>query len=151
MVVQARIDIDTTPFVLSGLTLAKDNETILQDAGRTEPLVTRTLMAQVAATKKWVPFTDETATDGTAIAKGVFMGDDIAAADLVAGDVTGVLVLVGGGAATIAADKPVIEASKTLDTVVGSGTLDEHRVEDDLNRIGLYAESTVDISNYENS
>lgn len=151
MAVQSRLNIDVTPFFLSGSNIYKDNETILQDAGRSEDLVTYTLMAQISATKKWVPFTDETATDGSAIAKGIYIGDDIPAADLVAGDVTSVPIVVGGSVATFAGDKLIIENSKTLDTVVAAGTVNEHRVEDDINRIGLYSESTVDASSYENA
>jgi hypothetical protein len=73
-------------------------------------------MGKVAATGKWVPFTDETATDGSAVPQGIYMGDDIPAADIVAGDVEDVPILVHG--MKFNEDKLVIENSKTLDTIV---------------------------------
>lgn len=152
MAVQARLDIDARPFILSGEVLVKDAETIQQDAGRTAgPLVRNTLMAQIAASERWVPFSDETATDGTALAKGLYIGDDIPEADIIAGNVEDAPIIVGGAAATFDSGKLVIENSKTLDTVVGGGTIDAHRVEDDINRVGLYAAATTDISGYENA
>jgi hypothetical protein len=151
MAIQSRLDIDVTPFFLSGSTVYKDSETILQDGGRVDPLVTYTLMAQISANKKWVPLTNVAATNGTAIAKGIYVGDDIPAADLADADVTNVPIVVGGALATFADDKLTIENSLTFDTIVAVGTIAEHRVEDDLNRIGLYAESTVDASSYENA
>ena len=149
MAVQSRLDIDITPFFLSGNVLTKDSEIIAQDAGRTEDLLQYTLMAQIAADKKWVPFTDETATYGTAIVKGIYTGGDIDAAAIAAGDVEDIAIVVGGSTATFAEDKLIIENSKTLDTIIEAGTINAHRVEDDLNGIGLYPESTVDISSYE--
>ena len=151
MAVQSRLDNTTEKLILSGNTLVREAETLLQDAGRAVPLATYTLMAQIAATKKWVPFTDETAVDGSAIAKGVFMGDAIAAADLVAGDVVDQPIITGGAAATIDSDLLVIENSKSLDTVVGAATVEAHRVEDDLNEIGIFVEDTTAISDFENA
>ncbi len=87
MAVQNSTDLQNFNIVLSGETVARDAETVAQDATRTEDLVRGTVMAQNATTKAWEPLTDVTATDGTAVARGIFMGDDIAAADLVAGDV----------------------------------------------------------------
>jgi hypothetical protein len=149
MPVQGSRENTTVPFLRSGPTLVRESETILQDAGRVDPLVPYTLMAQIAATKKWVPFTDEAAVDGTALAKGIYVGDEIAAADLVAGDVVDVPIVVGGAAATFTKDDLVIENAKTLDTVVAAGAIEAHRVEDDLNRIGLFAEDSVDIDEFE--
>lgn len=151
MAVQSRLDIDVTPFLLSGEFLFKDSETIEQDAGRSEALVKYTLMAQIAATKKWVPLTDVGATDGSGIPKGIYVGDDITAAALVAGDVVDVPIVTGGSVATFDDSKLVIENSLTFDTVIASGTIAERRVEDDLNRIGLFPESTINISYYENA
>lgn len=150
MSVQNSAENSTVPFIRSGVTLAREAETILQDAGRVAPLVQNTLMAQIAATKKWVPFTDETAVDGSAIARGIYVGDDIPAADLVAGDVVDVPIIVAGAAATFTADDLTIENAKTLDTVVDAATVNAHRVEDDLARIGLFAESSVNIDEFEN-
>lgn len=150
MVVQNSSNNTTRELLLSGVTLVKEAETILQDAGRVADLLKNTLMAQVAATKKWVPLTDIALLTGEAIARGIYVGDDIAAADLVAGDVVDVPIVVGGAAATIATDLLVIENALTLDTIVQVGAIDVHRVEDDLARIGLFAEATVNIDEFEN-
>jgi hypothetical protein len=149
MSVQTRRDNITVPFLRDGsVSYVRESQTFLTDGGRAVPLVKYTLVAQIAATKKWVPFTDETAVDGTAIAKGIYMGDDIPAADLVAGDVVDRPVLVGG-LVTIDSAQLTIENSKTLNTVVGGAVLEKHRVEDDLNEIGIFVETTVDIDELE--
>jgi hypothetical protein len=150
MSVQASNDNITVPFIRSGVSYTKNDATLLTDGGRSTDLAKYTLLAQVAASKKWVPFTDETATDGTAVAKGVYLGDAVAAADIAAGDVTGFGPILVGGACTIDNDQLVIENSKTLDTVVGAASVEAHRVEDDLNEIGIFVEATVDIDGYEN-
>jgi hypothetical protein len=150
MSVQNSADRQNKPFFLSGNTLGREAETIEQDVARVDPLLRNTAMAQIAASKKWVPFTDETLLTGEAIVRGIYRGDDIPAADLVAGDVTDVPIVVGGAAATFDTEQLVIENAKTLNTVVAAGTVNAHRVEDDLNRIGLFAESTVDIDEFEN-
>ena len=69
MGVQNREDLDTRPMILEELPSCKriDKAVIAQDAGRTEDLLSRTLMAKIAATGKWVPFTDETATESIGI------------------------------------------------------------------------------------
>lgn len=150
MAVESRSDLTNYNIILSGETLVKDNETLLQDAGRTVALVRGTVMAQVAATSKWVPLTDIAATTGEAVARGIYMGDDVTAAALVAGDVTGRLVLVGG-TATLATSELTLENSLTPATVVGAATISAHTVADDLAAIGLFLESTIDIDDFENA
>lgn len=149
MAVQISANLSNLAFILSGVSLIKDSETLLQDAGRATPLAFGTLMAKVAASGKWVPLTDETAVDGTAVARGIYMGDAVAAADLVAGDVVGAPILVGG-ACTIDAQQLVIENSKTLATVVGATTVFAHTVRDDLESFGIFVEDTIDIDEFEN-
>jgi hypothetical protein len=86
----------TYPFILGGTALVKENETLLQDASRTVILDQYTVMAQVAASRKWVPWTTVTATDGSAVPAGILMNDGgISAAALAADDVTGAVILVG--------------------------------------------------------
>jgi hypothetical protein len=130
----------------------------LTDGARAAVLKKYTVMAQVAASKKWVPLTDVTIEDtGAGVARGIFMGDDVTAAALVAGDVVGQLILVGGAAATVDSQQLVLENSVTLDTVVSddsagadNGVVNVRRVEDDLARIGIFVESTIDIDKLEN-
>ena len=153
MPVQNRADLNNNPFILSGTSLAKNAEVLLTDAGRSVDLVRLTLMSKVAATGKWVPFTDETATDGTGIPQGIFLGDDVAAADLVAGDVVDQSILVGS-ALTYDDAQLVIENSKLLTTVIlatgGADNVFTQTVADYLENKGMFAESTVDIAGFEN-
>ena len=150
MTVQVRVDENRKPFFLDeSLTLSRDDQTILTDAGRVTPLVYGTLMAKIAATGKWVPFTDETATNGTATARGVYIGRDIAAADIVAGDVEDVSILIGGGC-KIDREQLVIENAKTLETVVAAGTLAARTVQDDLASLGIFIGESVDTTSFEN-
>lgn len=150
MTVQVSINNSNTPFVLSGCALSRDDQVLLTDAGRTTPLEPFTLLAKVAATGKWVPFTSEVATNGTAIVQGIYIGESIAAADIVAGDIADLNVLLGGSI-TVDVDQVIIENSKTLDTVVTVGTTDLRTVRDHLANRGIFVEETVDISSFENA
>jgi len=152
--VQVRTDLDTRPFILEELPSCKriDKAIILQDAGRTTDLLSRTLMGKIAATGKWVPFTDETATDGTALPAGIYDPEgelgDILAADLVAGDVVDVPIIIFG--ALFDDEKLVIENSKTLDTVIGATTIQAQTVADALIKNSLVPQSTISGSRFEN-
>jgi hypothetical protein len=150
MSVQNDINVSNIPFILSGVGLSRDDQVILTDAGRAAPLVPFTVMSKVAATGKWVPFTNEAATNGTAIPQGIYLGDAIAAADIVAGDVSDVFILVGKDV-TVDVDQIIIENAKTLDTVITIGTTDLRTVRDHLATRGIFTEETVDISSFENA
>lgn len=152
MSVQASSDISSVPFIRFANPAAIENEAVLeQDAGRATVLASLTLMGKVAASQKWVPFTDETATDGSAIPQGVYLGPDVAAADLVAGDISDNQILVG--AAFFDTNQLVIENSKTLDTVIeatgGADNINIKTVRDYLADKGLFAEDTTDISGFQ--
>lgn len=150
MGLQVRNNLSNKPFVLnSGLHLTKDDAVLLQDAGRVAALVFGTLLAKIAATGKYVPFSDETAVDGTAKPAAVYLGPDIPAADLVAGDVEGNIISLGG---SVMLDKEqlVIENAKTLDTVIGAASIHASTVEQELNKIGIFLGSSVEISGFEN-
>ena len=155
MSVQNRTDFTNYVFVRSGSTFTRENETILQDAARATPLLKFTVMAQIAATKKWVPLTDVAALDGTNTARGIYVGEDITAAALVAGDVTVCPILVGFGC-TVDRQLIVLENALTLDSVCSddsagadNGPVNVRRVEDDLVRVGIFAEYTFDIDRHE--
>ncbi len=153
MSVQGRSDLTNNPFILTGMSLVKNNETLLQDAGRSTPLAPFTVMAKILASGKWVPFTDETVVEtGAAVPQGIFLGDAVTAADLVAGDVVGQTILVGG-ALTYDDAQLVIENSKTLATIVKATTAVDNvfvkTVGDLLEDKGMFAESTVDIAGFE--
>ncbi len=149
MQVQARLDNDNTPFILLSLPAVINKAgVLLQDGGRAAVLFQYTLLSKIAATGKLVPYTDETAVDGTAIPYGIYMGCDILAADLVAGDVVDVQVLEGG--AWFDKEKLVIENAKTLATVIAAATVNNRTVDDELRRLSLYSEETIEISSFEN-
>jgi hypothetical protein len=150
MALQNSANISNIPFILSGVGLSRDDQVILTNAGRAIPLAPFTLMAKVAATGKWVPFTNEAAVDGTAIPQGIYIGDSIAAAAIVAGDIPDVFILVGKDV-TVDVDQIVIENAKTLDTVITVGTTDLRTVRDHLANRGIFTEETVDISSFENA
>jgi hypothetical protein len=153
MAVQVRGDLDTRNFVLHTYPgRREDQATLLQDAGRATVLAPNTLMAKVSASQKWVPFTDETAVDGSAIPQGIFVGDEIAAADLVAGDVVDQPIITFG----IDFDEAllVIENSKTLDTVIATSNAaavySKKTVRDYLVDKTLIPRDTITISEQEN-
>lgn len=58
MAVQVRTDYTNKAFILSGESLARETETIAQDAGRSTALTSKTVMSLDPATNKWVPLTD---------------------------------------------------------------------------------------------
>ncbi len=150
MAVQISRNNSNVPFVQGGQARFIDDAVILQDAGRTAILVYGTVMAKISASQKWTPFIDETAVDGTAIPQGIYVGNDIPAADLVAGDISDSAILAGAGC-MVARDQITIENSKTLATVITVGTTDLRTVEDQLANRGIYVEDTVDISEFENA
>jgi hypothetical protein len=150
MSVQNSLDVANIPFILSGEAVARDDQVLLTDAGRAIPLAPFTLLAKVAASQKWVPFTDETAVDGSAIPQGVYLGESITAAAIVAGDIPDLFVLVGADV-MVDENQVVVENAKTLDTVITVGTTDLRTVRDHLACRGIFMEDTVDISGYENA
>lgn len=154
MAVQTRTDNLNKPFVLFGDAFTEPDAVLEQDAGRSAVLAYGTLMAKVAASQTWVPFTDETATDGSAIPLGIYIGPEVAAAALVAGDVVDSPILVGHHI-TIDVDQLVIENSKLLTTIInatgGADNIFTQTVKDYLANVGIYTEATIDITGLENT
>jgi len=98
MAMQASQNNKTYPFIQGGTALVYENETILRDASRVagHDIAQYTVMAQVAASEKWVPWSSVTNTDGSAIPAGILMNDGgVSGASVIAGDVTGVQILIG--------------------------------------------------------
>lgn len=152
MSVQSESSIENTPFVLSGNSKIRESETILQDAGRTAVLAFGTVMGRNLSTAKWEPFADEAAEDGTAIPQGIYVGEEITAAALVAGDVLSCPILVGGDC-TVDRSQVVVENSKTLNTVIAAAANSPVRktVQDWLADKGIFVETTEDIDEVENT
>lgn len=127
-----------TVFVAGGLTFTITD-------GATNFALADSFIIDVTANGKWVPF-DPTAVDGSQIPSGIFVGDDIAAASLVAGDVTDQAVYVGGCATFDTQQIVFDDGTSTLATVLENG----QTVQDALDSIGLFSELTVDIDELEN-
>lgn len=148
MSVQVTTQNDTRDFILGLAALSKDQETIIQDAGRSAVLSFGTVMAKISASQKWTPLTSLTAVDGSAVPQGIYVGPDIAAADLVAGDVVDVPILVGN--AVVDENQVVLENSLTLDDVFVSSDATnvyfEVTVRDLLAMRSIFVESSVDIT-----
>jgi hypothetical protein len=149
MSVETYADVTNRPFILNDDSLTKEAETVVQDAGRgTADMERNTLMSYDPATGKWSPFIDETETDGTQIPMGILQSK-ILAADIVAGDVVDVPILVGN--AVIDQNQLVIEASKTLATVVNVPVGLNKTVEELLRWIGIFCADTIAIEEFENA
>ncbi len=147
--VQTEIDNSTVPFIrFSGPAAIQQDGILLQDAGRgAVALVQYTLLAYNPTSKKFVPYTNNAATDGTAHPAGIYLGPDITGADIVAGDIADLLVLVGSAFYDV--DQLTIENSKTLDTIITVGTTDLRSVREHLRTLSLFDEDTIDASSFE--
>lgn len=143
MAVQVKTDLQNKPFILCGIGQIKSAQVVAQDAGRTADMVYGTVMAYNPTTQKWKPFTDETATDGTGHPAG-FLMRKLETADIVAGDVSDVPILVGD--ANVDVSQVVIENSKTLATVCNVPAGLNKSVEQLLRMLGLFVETTIDIT-----
>lgn len=145
MAVQQTLNIDTTPFVLHDIAAYRIGDAVIkQDAGRDGDISQYTLMSKEAATQKWVPFSNEAAVDGTAIPQGIYMGDDIPEADIIAGDVLDNQILITG--VIFDEEKLVIENLKTLDTVIDAGAIQAKTVRDHLRTLLLIPVKTISSS-----
>jgi hypothetical protein len=150
MGVQARQDNTTEPLLLDGVSYVRD-ASIAQDENRTTPLLKNTVMAQIAATRLWVPFNDLTTEGGTSVPRGIYVGSDIEADDLVDGDIEDVPIMVGG--ACTVNENLVVWDDDTLDadSIVNAGDIESRTARMALQESsGIYLEDTVSISEYEN-
>ena len=151
MAVQTRVNNDTTPFILGGQSLIKKG-VIAQNGARTTVLKKYTVLAQVASTGKYTPYVSGTTTTGASVPSAIYMGDDIAAADLVAGDIEDVDILVGGGCLVdknqvVFDDGTLSNASVVIAIANAFWTLTAEKC---LGLFGIYQQDTIDISEIEN-
>ena len=151
MAVQTRSNNDTTPFILAGQSLIKKG-TIVKDAGRTTVLKKYTVLAQVASTGKYTPYVSASQITGASVPSAIYLGDDIAAADLVAGDIEDVDILVGGGCLVdknqvVFDDGTLSNASVVIAIANAFWTLTAEKC---LGLFGIYQQDTIDISEIEN-
>lgn len=145
--VQERLDVQIARFIVNGEPKIDHLATLAQDAGRSGNLEPYTLVAKVAASEKWVPFTNEAATDGSAIPQGIYVGPTVAEADIAAGDVENFAVLLRD--AEFRENWLVIENSKTLATIVTVGTTDLRVVRDHLMNLNLIPRDVETRTDYE--
>lgn len=155
MAVQGRTDLANVPFILEGKPFTDMAGTILQIAGRTVPLLSHTLMAQVASSEKWVPWLNANlgGTTGTQRPAGIYMGDDITAAALAAGDVINCPILRGGQGVVIDEGQLVFDqgdsgggtagALTNIPTVPTNQAITARTL---LHMLGLFPKTTVAIS-----
>jgi len=149
MAVQNRGDLTTEQLILSGESLVM-NADIAQDAQRATVLLTNTVMAKVAATGLWTPWVNVAGVDGSAIPRGIYVGDDIAAADLVDGNIADAPIIM---ADCIVNENLVVcdDDTLTLDSVIGAGTIYAAIGRDVLEDVsGIITEECVSISHIEN-
>lgn len=157
MAQQSSVNQNSFPLIVGGNPTIKEAETILQEATRNVPLVSGTLMARIAASGKWTPFTNSslTATDGSNMPAGIYLGDDIAAATLVAGDTTGMILtgdaLIDSSLLVYGKGPTGVLATITRDSVTVLATaLLSMRIEDALALRRIVLVNTLAADNYEN-
>lgn len=143
MPVQNRLDVDNRPFILAGNEHAVGlTGTIEQDGGRVAPMVRHTVLARNAATGLWAPVA--AATD---LPMGILLAD-LEAAEIVAGNVVDVPIL--RAQAFVDEDRVVFEGAVTLDTVCTAITPNARMRDVLIDKCNLYAEQTIDITEFEN-
>ena len=152
MAVQNSINVQNKPFIMSGQAFSVEGA-IVQDQGRTAILKKYTVLAKIASSGKYTPFVSLTKTTGASIPCAVYLGEDIAAADLVAGDVTDLPILIGG-TAQVDTDQIVFDGGTlSLASVVTGAAANPYFVttaEDCLGMFGIYDANTVNVTSYEN-
>ena len=148
------------PFTLDGHPILKDNETILTDGSRTVPLAQYTLMAQIASSKKWVPWILASLGDTTGMQApiGILMTDGgFTAATYAAADITGAMIAIAGeewavDGTQIVFDKGTtgVASPCTLDSIPTVPTNQAKRAEVILWERGIYPTSQVTMDKTEN-
>jgi hypothetical protein len=150
MAVQSRRDITNIPFIKSGTSYVRNGD-IAQNAQRTEDLLPNTVMAQIAATRLWVPLTQLDQVDGSSVPRGIYLGDTIDAADIAAGNVEDVAILIGGCCTVDQQDIVWDQDILTQYSVVNPGTIEARTAMKALaETTGIFIEDTEDISHFEN-
>ena len=146
---QLRSDHDSSDFIIrSSPALNITDAVFKQDGGRSIDLEPLTLLGRLAAGQEYRAYVDEAATDGTAIPAGIYIGPVIPAADIVAGDVENIDVLIYG--AWFDESRLIIENAKTLETIIGTASIHAKTVRDYLHYRGLIPMPTSTSSGGEN-
>ena len=129
--------VNTTPVVLGGDGNYKDDQTIEQDAGRgTADMEFLTVMVRDATTEKLKPMTILTDVTTESLPVGI-LWQTVAAAGIVAGDVTNQKLLVGGNI-RIDEDKIVLENSLTLESLITVPAGAQRTIRQALIELGIF-------------
>lgn len=145
MSVQAQRDISLHPLVLGGRCVTR-RVTLAQDGARSTALALGTVMAYNPTTTYWEPWTDETATDGTAHPCGIIY-QTVTAAALVAGVVTNVTMIISD--CLLNEDLVTFENSLTKATIVNIPANLNKSAEQCLLAFGLVLVDTIEGTSYE--
>lgn len=124
MAYQARVDQNSFPLILNGVGAMYDNAGIVTDAARTVPLAQYTVMAQIASTGLWVPWTSNNlgAATGAQYPMGILMNDGgFTAAQIVAGVTSGAWILYAARGVFIDYSQLIFDAGPT--GILGLNTL----------------------------
>jgi len=151
MAVQVRADNINNAFIQGGDAQSIGNAIFEQDAGRVAPLVFGTVVSKIAGNSKYVPYTDVAAIDGSGTPVGIYIGADIPAADLVAGDVANRIVLVGSGVRVDSSQVVLENALELITPITAVPWASTATIRDVLHLNGIDLQDTVDISGFENS
>ena len=149
MAYQSRADLSNTPLILSDESDV-ENHDLIQDEERTTDLLFGTVMAQIAASGLWTPFISVVGVDGSGVPRGIYLGDDIVAADLVAENIVDVPILVGNARVN---ESEVVWDDDTLDadTVVAPATVEARTARRALEEsVNIRLEATVRTTAHEN-
>ena len=98
------------------------------------------------AVGKWIPFDPSAIADGSALFAGVYIGEELTAAAIVAADIPTSPMLVGG-ACTVDENQLAFENSAALATVQADG----RTLEQAMAGFGIFSEDTIDIDEFENA
>jgi len=145
MSVQAQRDISLHPLVLGGRCITR-RVTVKQDASRSGAMVLGTLCSYDSTNAKWVPFSDETATDGTQIPCGILY-QALTEAAIKAGDIEDVTMIVSD--CILNEDLVTIESSKTKNTIITVPTNLKQAVWQVMGWNGLILVDTIEGTSYE--
>ncbi len=153
MAVQVRLDNTTCDLILSGNSFAR-NGNIAQNAQRTTPLLHGTVLAEVVATPGvYTPFVALNLGTGASVPSAIYLGDDIPAADLVAGVIEDVPILQGGNCTV---DESLVifdDGTLDADSIIPAAAANPYFVINArkcLALFGMFLELTVAISEHEN-
>lgn len=148
MAVQNTSNNSNVPFLHNEDSIWKSG-TIAQDEQRTDDLLQYTVLAYNATNENWVPFNELDNTAGESMPRGIYMGEDIDADDLVAGDIDDCMILVKNGIVNrdmVVWDQDILDG----DSIVNPGTINATSAEQALiETANIILEDVEAISDYD--